>query len=408
LRTAALLVDEEAETASCIRSKSSRHIAVAPTMLVRHPWREYNDLRLMFATMTFSRNDFASGREYPQELTVGGFCRYALMSFQPKFTMKYAYEELGDEQFETLIVFLCQKLLGISVQGFAKGPDGGRDAKFVGTAELHPSKAAPWVGTTIIQAKHTVGYNRNFSETDFHNPKPDTKSIINDELPRITKLRKSKELDHYMLFANRRLAGNAQSEIVAYISKAATIPEGSIYLCGLEQIEMWLKTFPEVATLADLDLVDSPLIVSPDDLSEIVQALARQREAINAALDDPPVQRVSHELKNAVNNMTKEYAAALRKKYLKDTGTIKTFLAAPENIDLLQLYQSVVDDFQLRIISKRKDYQSFDAVMEHLVNLLFNRDVVLRQHAHKRLTRAVLFYMYWNCDIGDNGDATAN
>ena len=64
--------------------------------------------------------------------------------------MKYSYEGLGDDQFEKLIVFLCQELLGISVQGFAKGPDGGRDAKFVGAAELHPSKAAHWIGTTII------------------------------------------------------------------------------------------------------------------------------------------------------------------------------------------------------------------------------------------------------------------
>jgi len=76
--------------------------------------------------------------------------------------MKYAYEDLGDEQFEKLVVFLCQRLLGIGVQGFAKGPDGGRDAKFVGTAELHPSTAAPWEGITIIQAKHTNGYNKNF------------------------------------------------------------------------------------------------------------------------------------------------------------------------------------------------------------------------------------------------------
>ena len=44
--------------------------------------------------------------------------------------------------------------------------------------------------------------------------------------------------------------------------------------------------------------------------------------------------------------------------------------------------------------------------MEYLVDLLFNRDAVLRQHAHKRLTRAVLFYMYWNCDIGGLEDVT--
>ena len=72
--------------------------------------------------------------------------------------MKFAYEDLGDDQFEVLIVLLCQRLLGIAVQGFAKGPDGGRDAKFVGTAELHPSKTAPWVGTVIVQAKHTNGF----------------------------------------------------------------------------------------------------------------------------------------------------------------------------------------------------------------------------------------------------------
>jgi hypothetical protein len=85
--------------------------------------------------------------------------------------MMYAYEDLSPEQFETLIVLLCQRLLGTSVKGFAKGPDAGRDAKFVGTAELHPSKAAPWMGTVIIQAKHTNGYNRHFGEVDFYNPK---------------------------------------------------------------------------------------------------------------------------------------------------------------------------------------------------------------------------------------------
>jgi ABC-3C protein len=46
--------------------------------------------------------------------------------------------------------------------------------------------------------------------------------------------------------------------------------------------------------------------------------------------------------------------------------------------------------------------------MNHLIDLLFDRDPILRQHAHKRLTRAMLFYMYWNCDIGETGDAQTN
>jgi hypothetical protein len=318
--------------------------------------------------------------------------------------MLYAYEDLSEHQFENLVVFLCQHLLGIAVQGFAKGPDGGRDAKFVGTAELHPSKAAPWIGTTIVQAKHTNGYNRNFSESDFYSTTAQN-TALGKEIPRIKKLRDGKQLNHYMLFANRRLAGNAQSEICGYLAEQCNIPVSSIYLCGLEQLEIWLKTFPEVARKANLDPVDSPLIVSPDDLAEVVQALARQKDMLSALLDDPPTTRVTYEQKNVLNNMSAEYATAQRRKYLKETSQIRAFLAAPENLELLRMYESVVDEFQLKIIARRKEYQTFDQVMEYLVDLLFSRDAILRQHAHKRLTRAVLFYMYWNCDIGEAGDA---
>jgi hypothetical protein len=321
--------------------------------------------------------------------------------------MKFAYEDLSEDQFEQLIVLLCQRLLGIAVQGFSKGPDGGRDAKFVGTAELHPSKAAPWAGTTIVQAKHTNGYNRNFSESDFYSATTSS-TVLGKEMPRIKKLRDAKQLDHYMLFANRRLAGNAESEIGQHIASQCGIPASSVYLCGLEQLELLLKRFPQVAGEADLDLVDSPLTVSPDDLSEVVQSLARQKDSISALLDDPPTGRVTYEQKNTLNNMSAEYAKTQRRKYLKETAQIQSFLAAPENLELLRMYESVVDEFQLKIIAKRKDYQTFDDVMEYLVDLLFNRDAVLRQHAHKRLTRAVLFYMYWNCDIGEVGDVAAD
>lgn len=321
--------------------------------------------------------------------------------------MKFAYEDLSDEQFERLIVFLCQRVLGISVQGFTKGPDGGRDAKFVGTAELHPSQSAPWNGTTIIQAKHTNGYNRSFSESDFFSP-TSTNTVLSKEISRIKKLRDAKQLDHYMLFANRRLAGNAENEIREYIASRCGIPVSSIYLCGVEQLDNWLKHFPDAARKADLDPVDSPLIVSPDDLAEVVQALARHKDGFAALLDDPPTPRVGYEEKNTLNNMSAEYAKELRKRYLKETAQIWTFLAAPENLELLRMYESVVEEFQLKIIAKRRNFQTFDDVMNHLADLLFGRDPVLRKHTNKRLTRAVLFYMYWNCDIGEVGDVAAD
>jgi hypothetical protein len=319
--------------------------------------------------------------------------------------MKYAYEDLSDNQFENLILFLCKRLLGISVQGFSAGPDGGRDAKFVGTAELHPSKAAPWIGTVIIQAKHTNGYNRHFPEPDFFNPSRKS-TVIAEEVPRIKRLRADNKLDHYMLFSNRRLAGNAESMIREHISKQCNIPEVSIYLCGVEGLESFMKEFPAVPGLAGIDPIDSPLIASPDELAEIVQALARHQAAVQPVFEGPPMSRISYEEKNILNAMSRDYAKKQRREYLKYTAQIKNFLAAPENVELLLLYETASVEFQLKITAKRKHHQTFDAVMEYLVDLLFGRDPILSQN--KRLTRATLFYMYWNCDIGITDDVEAN
>jgi hypothetical protein len=318
--------------------------------------------------------------------------------------MKYDYEDMSSEQFEDLIVFICQQLLGISVQGFSTGPDGARDAKFVGTAELHPSKADPWKGTVIIQGKHTNGYNKYFNEPDFYSRGAKT-NVIAKEVPRIKKLRNGKKLDHYMLFANRRLSANAESEMREHISKECGIPEVSIYLCGVEQLETLLKRFPDAARLAGLDPIDSPLIVSPDDLAEVIEALASHKNEFRDVLDIP-VPRVSYENKNRFNNMSDGYAKELLKRYLKETPQISEFLASPENLELQRKYGTVIEEFQLQIIAKRKDYQYFDEVMNYLAQLLFDRDVILRRN--KRLTRAMLFYMYWMCDIGVVESVTTN
>jgi hypothetical protein len=269
-------------------------------------------------------------------------------------------------------------------------------------ADAMPSSSAL---PSFCQAKHTNGYNRSCSEGDFFSPKSEN-TVIGKEAPRIKKLREGKQLDHYMLFANRKLTGNAESDIRAHIAKTCGLPASSIMLCGLELLESWLKEFPDVPGKANLDPVDSPLIVSPDDLSEVVQALALHMDEAATTLDAPPTPRTSYEIKNKVNGMSAEYAKALRKRYLKETAQVKVFLAAPENDELLRMYESVVDEFQLKIISKRKDYQSFDEVKEYLLDLLFKRDPLLG--ANKRLTRVMLFYMYWNCDIGEGDDAAAN
>lgn len=89
--------------------------------------------------------------------------------------------------------------------------------------------------------------------------------------------------------------------------------------------------------------------------------------------------------------MTPEYAKAQRRLYLKETAPIRKFLADPINAELQKQYEGVVDEFNLKIIAKQRNYQTFDDVMEYLAEILFGRDVILRQN--KRLTRTILFYM---------------
>lgn len=319
----------------------------------------------------------------------------------------YNYEDLSNDQFERLVVVICQRILGISTQGFAKGPDGGRDAKFIGTAELFPSRSSPWVGTTIIQAKHTNGYNRNCSESDFYNKKNKTNpnTVIGGELIRIKKLKDKGELDNYVLFTNRRLTGNAEREICKTISEYIDIDIASVKIIDINQIEIYLKWYPEIARIADLDPIDSPLIVSPDDLAEVIQAFASQASSIIKNSADNDIKRTSYARKNQLNNMTEKYSNELKRRYLKDVNEIESFLSAAENSELRERYDLATEEFCLNIIAKRKDYQTFDEVMNHLSQLLVDRDPILKQAKYKRLVNTMLFFMYWSCDIGENEDA---
>ena len=122
----------------------------------------------------------------------------------------------------------------VSVQGFATGPDGGRDARFEGTAQLHPSVSEPWKGRVVIQAKHTNGLNKSFTESEFYGATSKT-SVVAGEMPRITSLKNSGELDHYMLFSNRRLPGNGESEIRRLYPRIAEFPLVLYIFAGLSR-----------------------------------------------------------------------------------------------------------------------------------------------------------------------------
>lgn len=313
--------------------------------------------------------------------------------------MSYPFEDLDDKQFERLVVQCMRKLFGPGVQAFAAGRDGGRDALFAGTAERFPSTASPWQGTTVGQAKHTLGTNRHFSEPSFGGTADS--SVISKELPRIKRLAENEELTNYILFSNRRLGGVFGPELTARIAGEAGVTQDRVFLAGTEYLDDLLTEFPEVVTLANIDPVDGPLLVSSADLAELILAIGDELGAPTSFAE--PVDRVSFETKNAINSMTPEFADELSRRYMGRTKQIEEFLADPGNSEHLARYEAAVEDFQLKIIAKRKDHQTFDEVFNHLVEVLVSRDGVLARRPS--LVRAMLFYMYWHCDIGTSVDA---
>ena len=314
--------------------------------------------------------------------------------------MSYVYEDLSPKQFEELIVFVCRRLFGQAVQSFADGKDGGRDAKFHGQAEKWPSQAQGWNGKVVIQAKHTLGLNKSYSDTDFYSEKSQN-TVLGKEMPRVKAMISDNELQFYFLVSNRKLTGIMQPKLVKHISKETGLDEQNISVLGVEFLEMFLRDNSDIPKLVSLNPFDSPLLIDPSDLSDIIEALHENiSNKITTSHVSEIFDRVSYEAKNKLNNMTEDYAEDLRKKYLKNSDQIRRFLSLPENTDVLQKYESVVADFNLKILAKRKDHNTFDEVIERLYEVLVQRDSLLGRN--KMLTRSMLFYMYWNCDLGKN------
>ena len=223
--------------------------------------------------------------------------------------MRYSYDDMHNSQFEALIVEICTELLGEGVQGFAQGPDGGRDGKFTGTANCYPSSNSPLSGTTIIQAKHTIESNAKFSDPDFSG-KSDS-SVISKEIRRITALNSSHPFDNYLLFSNRRLGANAHQSICDRIAIETGVH--SVYIHGVEDLDRYIKRYAWIAnSIREFDY-DSPLRASPDDFANVITAIASTSSTILSEVHENPedLRRVPFEEKNKINGLSEEYASMI-------------------------------------------------------------------------------------------------
>jgi len=86
---------------------------------------------------------------------------------------------------------------------------------------------------------------------------------------------------------------------------------------------------------------------------------------------------------------------------------LRQSLAKPGNENVLERYNSAVEEFREQIALHRNKYVTFDDVLIKIKQLLFYRDGDLARR--KDLVNLVVYYMYWICDIGaeEESDATA-
>ena len=317
--------------------------------------------------------------------------------------MRFPYHDASSDQFESLVIEICRYLLGDGIQGFSSGPDGGRDGRFEGTAALVPSTASPHSGRFVIQAKHSENPVAKFSDTDFSGAAASAE--LTKEMPRIKALVDADECDHYYLFSNRRLGGNANSAIRNRIKTESGAP--SVELYGIEQIDDIVKRYPKTMALAGLSELRLPMHVTPDDLASIIVALAEQKEGFKASVDDTLIARTPFDRKNELNNFGDDLAAALKRTYLRDFPIVDQFLAHPDNVELKERYLEAVAEFNDQIFEHVDGGASLGTVLLNLQRNLWHRDGDLARH--KRLTKLVLYYMYWICDLGKNeANAQAN
>jgi len=306
--------------------------------------------------------------------------------------MKYPLENLAsDKEFEDLVALICERILGIGTIVFSVGKDGGKDAKFQGTANKFPSETNPWIGKIIIQAKHTQRPNASCSDSDFQ-------TILKKEvIPSIKKLSDNKEIDYYLLFTNRKLSGIQDKKIEDLLDTENLVENRVI---GSERIDLWLKEYPKIAKILKLNRLLLPLEFDETDLKDIVKAFS-ELDIKKGDLSDIQEDRDRDiDRKHEINRLSKAYFDDVIKKNMPYFEQIQQFLSNPINKELLQKYENTIDDINEEITIHREEYDKFEMILNYLFKLVLGRFPELNDR--RSLVRVFIHYMYYNCDIGKN------
>lgn len=309
---------------------------------------------------------------------------------------RYCLEQLNEDQFETLVVDLCEYLLGVGVLSFTKGKDGGRDAYFVGTANHYPSEAAPWSGRFIIQAKHVASAEASCSDNSFfHNQS----SVVKKEVERLkVKQQEGESFDNYLLFTNRKLTGGIHPVIREYILKELKLANADVV--GVEYIERMLDDCPDLVRKYRLMRFVLPDRFYEKDIRDIIILFDKQTTWVDDAERelDNTFKYVDKEEKNRLNGVDDDYFSEIKHHSLMHFKEIESFLKNPVNFEYKRKYINTTADLRSYIRRNQQVHPFVDlleCIIEEIVSTESNE--VLRNRA---LARVFVHYMYWNCDIG--------
>lgn len=304
--------------------------------------------------------------------------------------MRYPLYYLNCDEFENLVILICNHILGSATIPFAKGKDGGKDGKFIGKANKIPSESAPWEGKIIIQAKHTEKINASCSESSFN------RILENEVITAIESLKSCDEIDYYILFTNRSLTGIKDSEISKKINDATGIPT---ILVAEEKIQMYLEEYPDVVRTAKLNRLLLPFEFDESDLREIIILLQKQIKENTKPIVRAGLEYVGLDKKNDLNKLSKNYFDDVIKRSLEDFDKIRAFLSDSINQDIEEIYADAASELNAKIALKRNQFYEFEQILEICYNNVIrdNADIL---KGKKRLVRTLLHYMYCNCDIG--------
>lgn len=312
--------------------------------------------------------------------------------------ISYDFNHISEDDFEKLVVDLCNNLLGIGVHSFTKGRDGGKDGFFEGTAQTYPSVKDSWQGKFIIQAKHTTIVGASCADNDFF---VNQSSVINKEIRRLVQMRdeNGQAFDCYLLFTNRKLPGGIHNAIRQHLRNGLGIQ--NVDVIGLEDLIRYVEQQPELIKRYQLQCYLLPDQFYESDIRDVIVLFSNNTSWIDTSpvKDTTPFEFAEKERKNVLNNIDETYFNEIKSHSLPFFQLIEIFLQDPRNLQYRAKYLNTVSDLR-GYIQKHFDACSLKDMMEYIIETITGADTDSDVFRVRALVRVFVHYMYWNCDIG--------